>query len=650
MPPSVEQQRIVDHDPSRNGRVLAGPGTGKSWTSIALIKSLRRTHPHLRIRMLTFTRAAAQDLARKVGDAKLSVPQPSTIHSFALTLLMRHPQTASMPTPLRISDSWEAEQLIRRDLARCLRELDFEKVTVRMVKKLEQELSARWQSLDDSLELLADLQPQLRNAYVGLWQTHRHVYGYTLLSELPFRAGNAVEDFGAGFGPVDFLIVDEYQDLNEADIRLIRLLQERGCRILAIGDDDQSIYSFRMAAPEGIRRFPHEFGDCEDYRLSISQRCGENILDAATMLIETTPGRPRKPSITFKEGANPGRYWYLRFDDDKDEVEGVADLIHLRHRAGVPLREIAVLVRSQVDTWARQLIPALAKRGIEAVDTDSVKRSLHAPELRVGLATLRLVVDREDSLAWWTLLKLEKGVAEGFCDYIYGMAARHDEAFGAALLRLYPAFSGAPAARSARAAAKLVSKVLEHTGELDVERAKLGQTGWGGWTIDVLDRTRLTDDVVRMFEKVGRAIRTDRGLGYFLGQLEPVARDLATQSDGVRIMTMTASKGLTVNTCVVMGVERNLIPHPRGRLDEECRLLYVAMTRAEEMCVLTFAARRKGQIARHGAPNVGRPRGRCPLLENLPIGQWRNGRDVLDEMACEDAAHTSIPRVGVHSA
>lgn len=641
MPPTDEQQRVIDHDPSRNGRVLAGPGTGKSWTSVALIKHLLETHPHIHVRMVTFTRAATHGLAEKIGEANLDVAQPSTIHSFALSLLLRNPEAANLPTPLRIPDSWEAEELIRRDLARRLRERGFENVTVHTVRKLEREMAARWQSLDDGLQLLAELEPQVRNAYVGLWNIHRRTYGYTLLAELPFRAGNALEDFDVEIDPLNFLVVDEYQDLNEADIRLIRLLKERGSRVFAIGDDDQSIYGFRMAAPEGIRRFPEEFEDCEDYELTISQRCGENIISAATMLIETAHDRPRKPPLTFREGADPGRFYYLRFEDDRAEIEGVADLIHTRYRAGVPLGEIAVLVRSQVDAWAGQLIPVLATRGVDAVDTDWINASLRAPQLRAGLARLRLVVDREDSLAWWTLLRLERGVAQGFCDYVYDAAISTNETFGQTLLRLYPEFLRAPTAASARSAARLMSRVLEEIEELDIEDAELSETGWGGWIIDVLDRSRLSENAVRMFEEVGRVVPTERGLEYFLGQLEPIARDLATQSDAVRIMTMTASKGLTVNTCVVMGVERNLIPHPRSRVDEECRLLYVAMTRAADMCVLTFAGRRRGQIARHGAPSVNRPRGRSPLLENLPIGQWRNGRDVVNELMGELANNTA---------
>ena len=637
MAPSHEQQRIIDHDPARNGRVLAGPGTGKSWTSVALIKRLLEKHPQLHVRMLTFTRAATHDLAEKIGDANLDVAQPTTIHSFALGLLLRNPEATSLPVPLRIPDSWEARLLIRSDLARRLRERGFETVNVRTIEKLELELAARWQCLDGGLLSLSALEPQVRNAYVGLWDLHRRTYGYTLLAELPLAAGNALEDFDIAVGPLDFLVVDEYQDLNEADVRLIRLLNERGARIIAIGDDDQSIYRFRNASPAGIQRFAEEFGvrSDEDYQLTMSQRCGENIINAATMLIETAPDRARKPSLSFKEGSDPGRFFYLRFDTDTEEIDGVADLVYTRYRAGVPLGEIAVLVRSRVGIWAGQLIPALEARGIVAVDTDWVNACLAGRKLRAGLAKLRLAINRDDSLAWWTALKLQRGVAPEFCDYIHDTAVDTNRTFGQTLLALYPAFPRAPRPRSAGAAAALVSRVLGEVEELNIEPAELGETGWGGWIINVLEPSCLTEDAVRMFEAVGRAVPAERGLGYFLGQVEPTAKDLATQSDAVRIMTMTASKGLTLNTCVVMGVERNLVPHPKGHLEEERRLLYVAMTRATDLCVLTFAHRRRGQIARHGAPSVNKPRRRSPLLENLPIGQWRNGRDVVNQLMGE---------------
>lgn len=632
MDPTSEQRAVMEHNPTCHGRVLAGPGTGKSTASVGLYKELMRMHPDLQVRMLTFTRAATAELAKKVGNADPDI-RPSTIHAFALSLLMRNPSTSNLPTPIRIPDSWETRELIHPHLARRLRIQGFEHATVVKVKRLERELASRWQSLDDRVPLLANVDPPLRSAYVGLWEHHRHVFGYTLLVELPFQAGKALEDFDPRLDPVDLLIVDEYQDLNEADIKLIRLLaQKKGIHVLAIGDDDQSIYGFRLAAPPGIRRFPEEFGNCRDYALTISQRCGKNILAAATSLIEAAPDRPRKMSLTPRVGMHDGQYLYLRFTNGTKEVKGVVDLIQTRIQMGVPPSEIAVLVRGQADRWAGQLIPALKAYGIAALNVDWVESVLQEPEVRKGLALLRLALQLEDSLAWWTLLLTQRGISEGFVDYIY-QSVGSNESFGHALLRLHPYFAGAPTEASAKAAASLITETTTLIKDIQIEGATLEECGWGGWVLQHLNKDRVSDKAVQMFEEVGRVVPQATGLSYFLGQLEPIGKDLASQSDGVRIMSMTSSKGLTVNTCIIMGAEKNIIPDYRADLEEERRLLYVGMTRATDMCVLTFASRRQGPTARQGTASVNRPRGRCPLLENLPkIGDYRDGEQVIAEL------------------
>lgn len=296
MPPTNEQQAVIGHDVERHGRVLAGPGTGKSYTAVALTERLASERADLRIRMVTFTRAATAEFARKMSDSELAAlggSPPSTVHAFALSLLMRE-QGAGLPSPLRIPDSWETKNLVRPGVSRGLKAQGYEDATPTLVEKLEREMAAAWQALDDSIVLATDIDPALRTAYVAAWSRHRDIFGYALLAELPYRAGQLVEDIGLPDGQPNVLLVDEYQDLNEADIKLMRAVADEGVTILAIGDDDQSIYSFRMAAPAGIRRFLDEFDTDCDYPLSLSRRCGGGILDAANTLIASEPGRPPK--------------------------------------------------------------------------------------------------------------------------------------------------------------------------------------------------------------------------------------------------------------------------------------------------------------------------------------------------------------------
>ena len=116
--PTDEQQAILQHDPENHARVLAGPGTGKSTTMVALLDSLLEKDKALRVRMLTFTRAATSELAEKFPGGSDNAPRPSTIHSFAISILLRNPGTGGFPEPLRIADTWEYKNIIRPTLAK----------------------------------------------------------------------------------------------------------------------------------------------------------------------------------------------------------------------------------------------------------------------------------------------------------------------------------------------------------------------------------------------------------------------------------------------------------------------------------------------------------------------------------------------------
>jgi superfamily I DNA/RNA helicase len=230
-----------------------------------------------------------------------------------------------------------------------------------------------------------------------------------------------------------------------------------------------------------------------------------------------------------------GQYLYLQFTNGAKEVKGVVDLIQLRIQQGVSPSDIAVLVRGQTDRWAEQLVPALNAYGIAALNVDWVESVLQEPEVRKGLALLGLALQLDDSLAWWTLLRAARGVSEGFVDYIY-LSVGSNESFGQALLRLHPYFAGAPTVASAKAAADLITETTALIKDIQIDGASLGEYGWGGWVLQHLNKNCISDKAVHLFEEVGRVVPQAAGLSYFLGQLEPVGKDLASQSDGVRIM------------------------------------------------------------------------------------------------------------------
>src|SRR5215218_8848167 len=137
--PTPEQARILGHDIGRNARVLAGPGTGKSATLVALVDELMEREEPPRLRLLTFTRAATGELAKKVSDRPAAATlRPSTIHSFAISVLVANPGAAEIPQPLRIADTWEERQIVYPTLAR--------RAGV-AVRRLIAEMAANWESL-----------------------------------------------------------------------------------------------------------------------------------------------------------------------------------------------------------------------------------------------------------------------------------------------------------------------------------------------------------------------------------------------------------------------------------------------------------------------------------------------------------------------
>jgi len=451
------QERILAYEPGAHARVLAGPGTGKSATLVALIDHLLEGEHAPRVRLLTFTRAATGELALKVAEHPAAAAQrPSTIHSFSISVLLSNPGAADFPEPLRIADDWEYATLVRPTLARRAG------VGVRDLDRLVREMASAWESLEPEEDPQVD--PAARARFLGAWDEHRRIYGYTLLAELPYQLRQALIDHPDLQG-VDYalLIVDEYQDLNACDLAVLHQIADRGCSIIGAGDDDQSIYSFRKAAPEGIRRFPDDYAGAVDFTLSVSQRCGSNIIDWATFVIEGDPDRPARPRLEPSEDAPAGEVALLSFDGHLAEARGVAQLVkHLIEDEEVEPQDVLVLLRTDYNKHFSRLIEVeLQRLNIQSSDPEAVGKMLGEPGNRRHIALFRLLVHREDSLAWATLLHLTPGIGDAFVTHVYERAREARMQFGGALLAAREAeFQGAPSS-SSRLAIDLINTVTQ---------------------------------------------------------------------------------------------------------------------------------------------------------------------------------------------
>lgn len=165
-----EQEAILAHDGSTHGRILAGPGTGKSATIVEWIGRLLSEEQPRNVRLLTFTRAATFELTKKVADHEATTTlQPSTVHSFAISVLLQNPGAGQFPEPLRIADDWEQANVVYPTLGR---QID---VQPRQVRRLFTELASNWESLDEIEDDRID--PEQRARFLAGWQEHRNIFG-----------------------------------------------------------------------------------------------------------------------------------------------------------------------------------------------------------------------------------------------------------------------------------------------------------------------------------------------------------------------------------------------------------------------------------------------------------------------------------------
>ena len=492
-------------------------------------------------------------------------------------------------------------------------------------------MSSNWESLQPEND--PGIDDQTRSRFLGAWNEHREVYGYTLLAELPYALLTTLREHPDTKGiDYDLIVVDEYQDLNACDLALLKHLANHGCSIIAGGDDDQSIYSFRRAAPEGIRRFTQDYPEAATYPLSMTQRCGSRIIEWANYVIVGDPDRPRdRALLQCPQEAEPGEVGLLAFSNQSTEADGIATLVNNlvnREQNPVPAREILILLRGDNNgAFSGPIKERLTALSIPVSDPEAIDAILARPSNRWLLELLRLLVDREDSIAWASLIELTAGIGDAFVESIYARAHAGRLRFGAALLAAHgEGFPDAPAV-SRRRALELVAAVTkwldEHPLPFDPETQQ--QPAWGNWIIQTIVGDDPTvpppdDELKALLLKLDSLVEPDTILARYLAQIRPLGRDLAmAESAGVRIMSMASAKGLTVQATIVAALEQGIMPRPDADLAEERRLLYVAMTRSRRFLFGTWARRRTGPTARSGAPRVRMMRSPTSFLQNGPV-------------------------------
>lgn len=608
------EQLIPINSPIENRLVLAGPGTGKSFTIIGLITDLinsKGIDPN-RIFVLTFTRAATAELKTKISKelkSSESLPYVFTLHGFSLRQLMKNSRRIStLPTNFVIADDYEERNIILEDLKELL------KSNIKEIKRLFNLLSANWETLNADRD---DWEQNFDNPeFLGAWKEHREIYGYALRSELVYQFKNILESTTeiSLDGPINYLIVDEYQDLNRCDLRVIETLYSKGAKLFVAGDDDQSIYGFRFAYPEGIRNFTTVIKNSKSFHITECQRCDERILDLASNVIRQDYKRISKAIRSTSKSL--GHTTLLKFSNQYEEAENIARIIkEITEKKVSKDEEIIILLRSDHNKcFSNILISKLIENKITVNANTSYYDIFDSDLGRYLISILKLYENSENGLAYRVILNLISGIGSVTINSIYNIAVKDRMTFATILGKIK---SGEEKNITNP------SKVQETLKNVDDVLTSLKAK-----SEDFNEQIEILKNVFESYSKEffaslleiidNQKIGSISGLNTFINDLFGPAEPLDQGIKGVRIMSMHQAKGLTAEVVFIVACEEEYIPG-RNDIDEERRLLYVSLTRAKHYLYITHCVDRIDQQRHTGYKKFDTTkRNLTRYLEDLP--------------------------------
>jgi len=618
----------------KHARLLAGPGTGKTFTlTRRLVKLVTEDKiPSENILALAFTRINVFDLRRNLANElapyRIPTPRISTLHSYALRQLLRNSHLiTSLPEHFRIADDYEEKDIIRPDIAHTLSLSD------KQVREKFDDLSSEWQSLVVENVGYKPADPR----FMGAWQEHRKVYGYVLRSELVWQLKHALEENLDDFdleGNIEYLLVDEYQDLNKCDLAIIRVLAERGAEVFCTGDDDQSIYGFRRAHPVGIRRFLDEYQPSVPLELDICRRCDRAIIAVGQYVANLDPHRLWKP-LNPRDDASDGEVHLLRFSNEDEEAQHVALICkYLQETMGYKPEDILVLLRSDYQReYSSVLEAALEHSGLQANTKAQRGGPMDEPAGRYLLCLMRLSVNDCDDLAWRTILhhaRKRNGIGEETILAIYEHAVNEGLRFCEVLQRIENDPSLIPRGKFVKEDMARIRELTSQLADLvraeppdpqdEAEKTKARENVLEGLsnlakTIIALDEDRqLVSDHLRKIAEHSDATTLRELLNALTSPEDTFDQEL--EQGKINILTMHRAKGLTAKAVIIVAAEEQLIPgdaigEARG---DERRLLYVSLTRAQHSLYITFCNQRLGRQKYTGSSSGNPHRTLTPFL------------------------------------
>ena len=623
--------------------VLAGPGSGKTRVITRRIATLiARGVPPWQILALTFTNKAAGEMRERVSqlvareDGSRTGLVVSTFHSHCCAILRRFGDRIGLQAGFSIYDAGDQKDVIKT----AIEEAGLSSTQWTPASVLS-EISDAKNKLRDAAAYLAEANDFWTRSVAKAYKSYEEVLTRSnavdfddLLLKVALLLRNDAEVRELLQNRHRWVLVDEYQDTNHAQFVIAHALAERSKNLFVVGDPDQSIYGWRGADISNILEFEEHFAGARVIPLGENFRSTGHIVAASAGLIAHNRKRKFKELTTGLGDGMPVRL--LKVNDEHEEADKVAEFFAERAQDGVPWRSMAVLYRMNAlsrvieDALRRKLIPSTVARGTAFYDRKEIKdalaylrvcanprdevslrRIVNTPTRGIGDTTVRKV----EAYAVSNGLPLISAFAQAAnAGVVSGKIAKSVDAF----VLMVRGFAQALDERLPGDLASFVSEVLETSG-LD----KLDEHS----TIDERERVANLEELVsaaaqyRLPDDDPTADAEDDGLPFdapSLGHESPAQPTLGDalrlwlenvslvadadavdpEQGSVTLMTLHAAKGLEFDTVAVIGVESGLLPHSRSSsegedgIEEERRLLFVGMTRAERALMVCSAAAR----------------------------------------------------------
>lgn len=586
--------------------VLSGAGTGKTrvlTTRIAYILHMGLARPW-EVLAVTFTNKAAREmkerLEKMVGSEAYSV-WLGTFHSIGVRILGKYPELVGLKPNFIVLGTDDQERLLKQIM------VDFGIDIKKYTPKTMLDIIGRWKDrgLAPKDVTAANMSGFCNGRALDFYKIYQQRlmelnavdFGDLLLLPLELFKNNppVLEKYQNQFR---YILVDEYQDTNVAQYMLLRLLSKRHGNICCVGDDDQSIYSWRGAEVENILGFDKTFEQALTIRLERNYRSTEHILGAASALISHNAGRLGK-TLKVADGreTNADKVIVSGYWNGGQEAEKIIEQIETEQRRGTPLSAMAILVRASAQT--REFEEVLIRYGIAYKIIGGFK-FYEREEIRDAVAYLRLVLNTTDDLAFMRIVnKPRRGIGEQALNALLAASKEHKvsmfDAIAWAELRpsvrkTLDAFTNAvlewrELSKTANPA-KLAQAVLEESGYMNMWRMDKG-----------IDAEGRIENIKELYNVLGEFSSITEFIEY--AALVTDADEKAT-GDQLVIMTLHASKGLEFDVVFLPGWEEGMFPHQKAMdedgdagLEEERRLAYVGLTRAKKKAFISFASNRR---------------------------------------------------------